>query len=375
MTRIGNSIPNFIYEPIKKYPVNSPLYWKTITDIKQLRAELHLKGWAEVELRVLHKDWSPAYYFEWEKMNFTMAKFIRKHYPDAHVTFESSANMLEFDTGICYDYEELMQWLQTIQEMKEAILQHFDVIEGKAFVENKELEYEFVNPIHDKVLLKLSELWGDLDQLLLFLYDLPDNLKADYGLDFYAPEWVKYLLTIQSQLPNNILNYTKTTAQQLTLSTNNFSDTLWLDQQLLNYITYYYYEHNQSYAPRTDERSKQWEKVVTYRSENKIGIKWWYRPIAPWSVYYSYLKRTYFDNKKIDWYALGHVPSSMSHGPVSLKFSLNEHGELLPRSEFRLQDSASHTLDAQKNIDMMLMNFVRSAYAQFPKYEYIKRPL
>ena len=65
----------------------------------------------------------------------------------------------------------------------------------------------------------------------------------------------------------------------------------------------------------------------------------------------------------------------MSHGPVSLKFSLNDMGELVPRTEFRLQDSLANTMEAQKQIDTMLVNFAQSAYAQFPKYEYIQNPL
>ena len=374
MTRITDAISNFIYEPKTKYPIDSPLYWRKTDTIEQLWERLGLKGWSEVEVRFLHKDGTPAYRIEGEKSNFVIIRYVKEKYPTMAVTFEASANMLEFDTWLCLSHKDLISWLQYIQLIKEDILHHFDLIEWPAFVDEKELEYDFINPIHDNVLNKYEEFGQDLERLTQFLQDIPETQKAFYGLDFTSPERTKYLLTIQAQLPKDIIKFTKTTAQQLTLSTDNFSNTLWLDQQLLNYITTYYYTNNQSYEPWTNKRGKQWEEVVTYRSLHKIGVKWWYRPIAPWSVYYAYLKRTYFDNKQIDWFSLWHVPSAMSHGPISLKFALDENGELIPRTEFRLQDSMPTTLDAQERIDTMLMDFAQSAYAQFPKYEYTKTP-
>jgi len=60
--------------------------------------------------------------------------------------------MIEFDTGLCSSYHELITQLSTIQSIKEDVLEQFGLYEGKARVEESELSEPFVNPIDDSIL-------------------------------------------------------------------------------------------------------------------------------------------------------------------------------------------------------------------------------
>lgn len=62
----------------------------------------------------------------------------------------------------------------------------------------------------------------------------------------------------------------------------------------------------------------------------------------------------------------------MSHQVQSLKFAISKQWELLPRTEFRAQDSLESIIDAQHKIDDMLIDFCNSPFAQYPLVYYKK---
>lgn len=236
--------------------------------------------------------------------NHVLMRYIKQKWPHISVTFESSADMIEFDTGICLSHAELLHKLQEIQDIKVDLLQAYNLKEAPAYVTEWELSSDFVNPISNLVMDLYTKNKKNTAKTLMSLQAIIEKWNRDemvsYGLDLTTPERIWYLLDIQKRLPDDILKLTQTTAHQFTCSTNDFSKTVWLDQQLKNYLTYRFYEYNKSLSYFTKERWAQRRKVVTYRNEHKIWVKWWYEPTSPWSDYYKSVKIKYFDNEEID---------------------------------------------------------------------------
>lgn len=373
MTKISNR--NGAYTAYPDRLQDSPLKWHTINTIQQLRTVLDLQGWAEVEVRFLDKDWNAAYYIDGIKTNYVIYDFVKNKYSDMSITFEASSSMIEFDTWLCPDYASLQNRLILINIIKKDICETFSLQEWPARVTEKELKQDFVNPIHPAI-LELVNKHNSIETACRILQNIKEEEKYLYWLDKTNIEWVKYLLEIQNKLPKEIMQLTQTTSQQLTVSSksaeNPFSKTLWLYAQTLNYLA----EHHKligSYLPRTDLRGLQFWQVVEFRSANNIGVWWWYDPQFPGIDYPKYMKKRYFPNKTHDNYTIGNMDNFiMSQWPKSLKFAVNEQWDIIPRSEFRLQDSMIDTLQAQKNIDQMFLDFIKSPYAQLPMRIYEK---
>lgn len=374
MTKIQDNELEYVYVPDTKKLDISPISNTRFSNIQDIRSHLNLKWWSEVELRLLNTDDSPAYYINDIKTNHVLMRYINKNRPHVSVTFESSANMIEFDTWICASHTELLNKLQEIQDIKVNILNIYNLKEAPAYVTEKELIVDFINPIDDKIMDLHNESWKSTSKTLKILQSLLEKWDkgkvTPYWLDLTTPKRIWYILDVQKKLPDDILKLTQTTAHQFTCSTSSFSTTIWLDQQLKNYLTYRFYEYNKSLSYFTKERWAQRRKVVEYRNKHKVWVKWWYEPTSPWSNYYKSVKIKYFDNEEMDGFTLGHVPSSMSHQVQSLKFAISSSWELLPRTEFRAQDSLESVLDAQYKIDDMLIDFCNSPFAQYPLVHY-----
>lgn len=373
MTNISKR--NAAYTAYPDRLVLSPLINTTIHTIQELRNVLELQGWAEVEVRFLDKTWKPAYWIDWEKTNHVLYEYIRTYYPEQNVTFEASASMIEFDTWLCPEYKSLITQLEIINTIKKDICKTFWLKEAPARVTEKELKQDFVNPIHPAI-LDLVHTHDSLETACTLLQDVAEAEKHLYWLDKTTIERVKYLLEIQHKLPSEIMKLTQTTSQQLTVSSkstdNPFSKTLWLYAQTLNYLAEQH-KLTASYLPRTDCRGTQFWQVVDYRSKHNIGVWWWYDPQFPGINYTKYMKKKYFPNKTHDNYTIGNMDNFiMSQWPKSLKFAVDDAWNIIPRSEFRLQDSKENTLEAQKNIDQMFLDFAHSAYAQLPMRIYEK---
>ncbi|USN55859.1 MAG: hypothetical protein H6765_04755 [Candidatus Peribacteria bacterium] len=110
--------------------------------------------------------------------------------------------------------------------------------EAPARVTDSEMDEEFVNPLHPAI-MELYHGPASLDTVYQVLQEHIGD--PAYGLDKVTPEWAHYILQIQGNMPLDILKYTQTTAQQLTISSqveeHPLSTTIWLYAQLTNYIT------------------------------------------------------------------------------------------------------------------------------------------
>lgn len=347
---------------------SSPLITVDSGSLETLRNSLDLQWWSEVETRFVDIHGKPVYYIGKKKTNIVVANYITQTYPKAHISFESSANMIEFDTGLCSSYHELITQLSTIQSIKEDVLKQFGLYEGKARVEESELSEPFVNPIDDSI-LELIRSYG-LDEARKKVSAWSISQKQESWLNFTPRKRIEYILDIQTQIEGKILNFTKTTSQQLTLSSKNHEITLRLHAQLLNTI-YEYYHTYKNFDPRTKKRWKQWKKIVNYRAEHGIGVKNWYEPKFPGSDYRKYFKKNYFENNIKDNYSIGDLEKFvMSHGPQSKKFSLDTIGNPIPRTEFRLQDSMDNVLDAHRSIEYIFELLLASPHKNNPVYIY-----
>jgi hypothetical protein len=355
--------------------VISPLKDEKIKTIKNLRDILELQGWAEVEVRFLDKKWNAAHWIDWHKTNHIIWDFVKTKYPKTNLSVESSSSMIEFDTWLCSDYDLLIDQLSIINTIKKDICKSFNLQEWPARVTRKEFEQDFVNPIHPLLMERINS-FVSVSEALAWLKDISETEKISYGLDKTNIDRIPYFLSIENTLPTDIMKLTQTTSQQLTVSSKSidhpFSKTLRLYAQTLNYLAELH-KLTWSYRPRTDIRGLQFWQVVEYRSANNIGVWWWYDPQFPGIDYPKYMKKRYFPNKTKDGYTIWNMDNFiMSQWPKSLKFAVNEQWDIIPRSEFRLQDSMKNTLKAQKNIDQMFLDFINSAYAQLPMRIYEK---
>lgn len=355
--------------------VLSPLKDAKINTITQLREVLELQWWAEVEVRFLDKKWYAAHWIDWQKTNHLIRDFVKSNYPDTHLSVESSSSMIEFDTWLCPDYKSLIQQLSIINDIKKDICKTFGLKEWPARVTRNELEQDFVNPIHPLLMERIHQ-YTSVDEALAWLNDISEEEKKTYWLDKTPIERIPYFLTIEKTLPADIMKLTQTTSQQLTVSSksaeNPFSKTLWLYAQTLNYLAEQH-KINWSYLPRTNVRGLQFWQVVEYRSKYNIGVSGWYAPQFPGIDYPKYMKKRYFPNNTHDGYTIGNMENFiMSQWPKSLKFWVDDDWNLIPRSEFRLQDSMKNTKKAQNSIDQMFLNFLNSSYAQLPMRVYEK---
>lgn len=347
---------------------NSPLLWSDVHNLCEMRDALSLKWWAEVEIRFIDQWGKPIYYIWDQKANIVLANYIQTQYPGTQISFESSANMIEFDTGLCETYSELTEQLQYIQAIKEDILSRFNIFEWKARVEEHELSEHFINPIDDEI-LKLIEEHG-YEQAEELTTKRSEEKKRNSGLRLSPMKWIQYILPLQKELWTKILPYTKTTSQQLTLSSSDPEVTLWLHAQLLN--TIYEYRHQyKHFKHRTDKRWDQRKKVVNYRVEHDLWVKSGYEPKFPGSDYRKYFKKNYFENHVKDNYRIGDIEKFvMSHGPQSKKFSLDEWWNPIPRTEFRLQDTMENTIDALHNLEYIFELLLKSPHKNNPMYNY-----
>jgi hypothetical protein len=347
---------------------NSPLLWNNVHSLSEMWNALLLRWWAEVEVRFINQYWKPAYYLWDKKTNIVLANYIQTQYPTAQISFESSANMIEFDTGLCGTYAELIEQLRYIQSIKEDILHRFELLEWKARVEESELSEPFVNPIDDEV-IELIKHHG-YDEAEMIITKRNDQKKRDTWVRLSPMKWIQYVLPLQDELWPKILAYTKTTSQQLTLSSEDPKITLWLHAQLLNTIYEYRHKHKH-FKHRTDKRWYQRKKVVNYRAEHNLWVKSGYEPKFPGSDYRKYFKKNYFENHIKDNYRIGDIEKFvMSHGPQSKKFSLDEWWNPIPRTEFRLQDSMENAVDALHNLEYIFELMLSSPHKNNPLYNY-----
>lgn len=347
---------------------NSPLLWSTITNLSEMRNALSLKWWAEVEVRFVDSTGKPVYYIDHQKTNIVLANYIQSTYPGTQISFESAANMIEFDTGLCKTYDALLEQLQHIQDIKEDILRTYKLNEWNARVDDRELQEPFINPIDDEI-LGLIDQYG-YTQAEAIIMERSEEKKRNAGWRLSPMPWIQYILPLQKELWIQMLAYTKTTSQQLTLSSTDHEITLRLHAQLLNTIYEYWHKHNH-FQHRTHKRWTQWEKVVSYRATHELWVKSGYEPKFPWSDYRKYFKKNYFENNIKDNYRIGDIEKFvMSHGPQSKKFSLDEWWNPTPRTEFRLQDSMKRTLDAQRNLEYIFELMLASPHKNNPLYNY-----
>lgn len=347
---------------------NSPLLWYNINNLSAMREALQLRWWAEVEVRYIDQSGKPVYYIWNKKTNIVLANHIQTNYPNTQISFESSANMIEFDTGLCETYSELLEQLQYIQSIKDNILNTFHLCEWKARVEESELSEPFVNPIDDEI-LEIINIHG-YNEAEMIIAKRNDQKKWEAWVRLSPMKWIQYILPLQEELWSKILPYTKTTSQQLTLSSKDPEITLWLHAQLLNTIYEYRYQHKH-FKHRTDKRWNQRRKVVNYRAEHNLWVKSGYEPKFPGSDYRKYFKKNYFENHIKDNYRIGDIEKFvMSHGPQSKKFSLDEWWNPIPRTEFRLQDSMENTLDALHNLEYIFELMLQSPHKNNPMYNY-----
>jgi len=350
--------------PRKLYPMRN---------VRDLRKILNLIWWSEVETRFLFKNGKPASYIDGQKTNHVLFEFVTEQYPTLHPTFESSAHMIEIDTWLCRSHEELCAQLEIIKEAKGAICKKFWLREAPARVTAKELEADFVNPIHPAVM----EYIQDHSPQEMYDFLLTQWTNPDYGLDKTSPERIRYLLDIQEKMPSDILKYTQTTSQQLTVSSqvsdHPLSTTIRLYAQLCNYITVHHRLIPWRNAQWTGQRWAQFWKVVEWRSTHGMWISWGNDPRFTQIEYWKYIRKNYFPYDKIDGYTIGDMNNfQMSHRPMSLKFWVDKAWTILSRTEFRSADSHRNPLIVQRKIDNMLLDFVKSPYAQLPMGIYNK---
>lgn len=367
MTQITHRKSSKILVPDGFYK-NSPLLWNNVHNLSTMRDMLELRWWAEVEVRFIDQLGKPKDYIWNKKTNIVLANYIQINYPKAQICLEASANMIEFDTGLCETYTELIAQLQFIQSIKEDVLIKFNLLEWKARVEESELSEVFVNPIDDEILALIEEYWYEKADEIITKRD--EEKKRNSGVRLSPMGWIEYVLPLQKELWQNILPFTKTTSQQLTLSSKDPEITLRLHAQLLNTIYEYRY-HNKHFKHRTDKRWNQRKKVVNYRTEHNLGVKSGYEPKFPGSDYRKYFKKNYFENNIKDNYRIGDIEKFvMSHGPQSKKFSIDERWNPIPRTEFRLQDSMKNTLEAQHNLEYIFELMLSSPHKYNPLYNY-----
>lgn len=351
--------------PKKRYPI------RTIQDFWHI---LNLYWWSEVETRFLFKNGKPANYIDGQKTNHLLFDFITENYPSIHPTFESSAHMIETDTWLCTSYEELCTKLEVINTMKQDICKRFWLKEAPARVTDQEMEEEFVNPLHPKI-MKLYTWPESIDEVYTFAQQHAWN--KSYGLDKVSPERVYYILDIQSKLPSDVLKYTQTTSQQLTISSqvseHPLSTTIRLYAQLTNYITEHHLITPGRDTQRTWRRWAQFSQVVDRRSQHNLWVAGGNKSKFAWVEYPKYVRKNYFPFDMIDGYTIGDMANfRMSHRPMSLKFWVDDAWVIHSRAEFRSADSARNTLNVQKKIDRMFLNFARSKWAGMPMYIYDK---
>ncbi len=377
MTRIINQAA--AYHAIPTISQRSPLLITpkkmcTIRTVADLRKILALRWWSEVESRFLFNNGKPASYIDGQKLNHLLFDFIQEKYPDLHPTFESSAHMIETDTWLCTSYEELCDKLAIIHAMKKDICTTFWIKEAKARVTEKEMEETFVNPLHPEI-MRLYTGPDSVEEVYTFLQTKEGD--KDYWLDKVSPERVHYILGLQSKLPADILKYTQTTSQQLTISSqvpeHPLSTTIRLYAQLTNYITDHHLNTPGRDTQRTTTRWAQFSQVVDRRSQNNLWITGWNKPKYAWIEYPKYVRKNYFPFDEIDGYKIGNMKNfRMSHRPMSLKFWVDNAWVIQSRAEFRSADSARNPLSVQKKIDHMLIDFSRSKRGKMPIYIYDK---
>lgn len=368
MTNIQDTKNKIVLVPDGFY-TNSPLLHDKSKTLKDLRNVLSLQWWSEVEIRFVDKAWKAVNFIDGKKTNLVVANYILEQFPWVNVTFESSANMIELDTGICQTYEELISQLKLLQSIKEQILKKFGLEEWPAYVTEIELSEDFVDPIDDQI-HQLIESHG-IEKAEDIISKRNEDQKKSCWLHIASFSWMKYVINVQKTMSNEMKNYTKTTSQQLTLSSKSHEITLWFHVQMLNTIYEYYVKNKKSFLPWTGMRWEQRRKVVDYRALHGIGVKNWYEPKFPWPDYRKYFKRNYFENNIKDDYIIWNIEKFvMSHWPQSKKFSLNNQWVPIPRTEFRLQDSLPNILDAHKSTEKIFELMLASAHKNNPMYNY-----